>query len=94
MIGISASRVPEPPHSPVMQAFSRGIRRLLTGPGSSIVAAIALIGMWGFPQFSDTFTVFNLSGSEFPLLTRLAKGIGSRRSPRAELDREGSIGHV
>lgn len=52
---------------------SRGIIWLLTGLSSSIVAAIAItvIGVWVFPQFSDTFTAFSLCGNNLPLLTRL-----------------------
>lgn len=73
MTDISASSLPELPPAPVTPPSSRGIIWLLTGLISSIVAAIAitLIGVWVFPQFSDTFTAFSLSGNNLPLLTRL-----------------------
>lgn len=73
MTDISASRSPGLSPAPATPAHSRGIIWLLTGLISSIVAAIAitLIGVWVFPQFSDTFTAFSLSGNELPLLTRL-----------------------
>ena len=71
MIDISASSLPELPPAPVTPPSSRGIIWLLTGLISSIVAAITVIGVWVFPQFSDTFTAFSLCGNNLPLLTRL-----------------------
>ena len=73
MSDISASRPPELPPASATPPSSRRIIWLLTGLISSIAAAVAitLIEVWVFPQFSNTFTAFSLSGNNLPLLTRL-----------------------